>query len=203
RMKLNSFDRILTVPQSHYQPVRRRSRHLEYIGQAFLFDDEGVIACRLKSVRQATKDCHGVVTDLGCLAVHKSLGANYTPAECFANRLVPKTNAKYRNLFGKCANNRDTYARVRGHAGPGRNHDPLGFQFADLIHRDRVVAIDLRISAKLAQILDQVVGKGIVIVDDQDHIQWSVSEKSAVLYGRSSVAAPPSIKRFLTKGRPR
>src|SRR5258706_6871084 len=113
-MELNSFDRILAMSQSHYQSVRRRRRHLEYIRQASLVDDKGVIPGRFESVRQATKDRGRVVTDLGGFAVHQSFGANDPPAEGFANRLVSKTNAQYRKLTSKFADHCEGCARVPG-----------------------------------------------------------------------------------------
>jgi hypothetical protein len=51
----------------------------------------------------------------------------------------------------------------------GRNQHPLGFQREGGFDGDLVVAMDLHLHVHLAQILDEVVGEGIVVVDDQQH----------------------------------
>ena len=46
------------------------------------------------------------------------------------------------------------------------------FPGLDFVQRDLVVAVDFDLRAKLAQALDEVVGEGIVVVDDQDHVPF-------------------------------
>src|SRR2546422_9185284 len=56
-----------------------------------------------------------------------------------------------------------------GRAGPGRDHDALGRHRHDPLDVRRVVAHDLEVGAELAQVLDEVVGERVVVVDDEDH----------------------------------
>ncbi len=57
-----------------------------------------------------------------------------------------------------------------GRAGPGRDADVLRRQTLDLVERDLVVAMHPHLLAQLAEVLDQVVGEAIVVVDHQQHI---------------------------------
>ena len=60
-------------------------------------------------------------------------------------------------------------AGMVGIAGAGGDEDAFGFFREDLIDGDFVIAIDLGFDAQIAQILDQVVGKAVVIVDQRNH----------------------------------
>ena len=57
---------------------------------------------------------------------------------------------------------------VLGPARPGRDDDAVGLLGADAVHVDGVVAEHDGIGAELAELLDEVVGEGVVIVDDDD-----------------------------------
>src|SRR5262249_1628032 len=56
RMKLDSFDRILAMSQTHNQPVRRGGRDFKRVWQAILLDYQRVITSRLKPVGQSAKN---------------------------------------------------------------------------------------------------------------------------------------------------
>lgn len=169
-MKLYAFDRILAVPQSHYQSVRRSGGHFESIRHTVLVDDQGVISCRFESVRQPTKDRCRIVADFARLAVHQLSRADYQAAERFTNRLVPETHAQNWKLAGKRLNRSDCDARSFRHARARRYHDSFGLELADLIDRDGIIAKDLWVGAKLSQVLNEVVRERIVVVYDKNHV---------------------------------
>jgi hypothetical protein len=52
---------------------------------------------------------------------------------------------------------------------PWRDANPFRSQRCDLIKSDLIIATDKRFRPKLPKVLDQVVGEGIVIIDDKDH----------------------------------
>jgi hypothetical protein len=54
-------------------------------------------------------------------------------------------------------------------AGSGRNDDTFGMHRLDLFDGHFVVAANLNLGAQFAQVLDEVVSKGIVVVEDEDH----------------------------------
>jgi hypothetical protein len=82
---------------------------------------------------------------------------------------VSEAYAKQRYLAGKMPDQRNADPGFLRRAGPGRNQDalwPHGFDGGD---RHLVVAANLDLSAQFAKILDQVVGKRIVVVEHEDH----------------------------------
>src|SRR4030095_11747764 len=50
-----------------------------------------------------------------------------------------------------------------------RNQDLLRRHGLDLSERHLIVAADAHLSTELAEVLHKVVGKGVVVVDDEDH----------------------------------
>ncbi len=56
-----------------------------------------------------------------------------------------------------------------GVQGPGEITMCDGARVGDLRGRDLVVAHDANVLPHLAQVLDQVVGEGVVVVDHQQH----------------------------------
>ena len=57
-----------------------------------------------------------------------------------------------------------------GRPGPGRDHDLLRRHRLDLAERHLVVAAHAHVGAQLAEILHEVVGERIVVVDDENHV---------------------------------
>ncbi len=56
-------------------------------------------------------------------------------------------------------------AGVHGRA----RQDALGREGADPVDRDLVVAMDDELGTQFAEVLDEVVGEGVVVVDDEEH----------------------------------
>src|SRR5258708_7201290 len=50
-----------------------------------------------------------------------------------------------------------------------RDHDPVGLQLADLVERGLVVAEDAHFHTQFAEVMDEIVGKAVVVVDDHQH----------------------------------
>jgi hypothetical protein len=100
---------------------------------------------------------------------------------------MTQANAQDRDLASQCRNSsyRDP-CLVRG-AGAWRNHESLRAKPAYAFQGDSIVAEYLHVNADFAQILDQVVGEGIVIVDNEDHrgtpnrIQETAATSSRIL----------------------
>ena len=61
---------------------------------------------------------------------------------------------------------------VRG-AGAGAHQQPVGLKRHHIIDRRNIIPDDLQLGAQLAQVLDQVVGERIVIINDQNHEEAS------------------------------
>ena len=96
--------------------------------------------------------------------------ANDLPAEMLTDGLMAKTHAEQRAV--RIGTRRDEFeadaCRVRG-ARPGRNQERLGPARHRLPSRNRIVADNLDLGAQLHQIMDQVPGEAVIIVDNEDH----------------------------------
>jgi hypothetical protein len=101
--------------------------------------------------------------------MHGARRAHDLPAIGLTDRLVPETHAEGRNVRTPGANHVHRHAGLRGSARAGREHDPARRHLADLLHRHRVVAPHDDLGAKLAEILDEIVREGVVVVDDEQH----------------------------------
>src|SRR4030095_9338908 len=120
-------------------------------------------------VREPGEDAAPVVADLRRLAVHLHIGARHGGPERLPDRLMPETDAEQRRGRAEAAGDVQGHARLVGGAGPGRDDDPLGRHADDRVHVVCVVAHDVQVGAQLAEILHEVVGERIVVVDDEDH----------------------------------
>ena len=67
----------------------------------------------------------------------------------------------------------------------GRDHDPLRSHRLNIRDRDLVVAPNLNLRAEFSQVLHQVVGKRIVVVENKDHKGPSYSQFNAVVAKQS------------------
>src|SRR6185369_3029197 len=115
------------------------------------------------------------MSELARLAMDRAWGADDPSAKCLPDRLVPKADAEDRNLTGKAPDRRDRNTGLTRGTRPRRDHDPVEFALINLIEGDRVVAKDLRFGSEFAEVLHEVVGEGIEVVDDQQHTQSPAS----------------------------
>jgi hypothetical protein len=105
------------------------------------------------------------VVDRRNLAMHQFLGVHDLAAEGFADRLVAEADAEQRNLAGEFTNRCQRNTCLRRGAGAGGNHQIVGIEPRHFGNGDGVVAVNLNILTQLAEILDEVVGEAVVIVD--------------------------------------
>src|ERR1700722_8321948 len=118
---------------------------------------------------QIGEDAAAVVFDFAGFAVHQFLSANDATTEGGANGLMAEADAENGNFSGETPDERDADAGFLGRAGAGRYKDTFGAQGGDFVERDLVVAAHFELLAHLAEILGEVVGEGIVVVEEQDH----------------------------------
>jgi len=174
RMELNTFDWKITMTQAHDDaatiPIDASGRYLQLLGQVFLFHDQGVIARRGKRRWNAAKDFSAVVLDLAGFAMHEVVRTYDFASEGGADGLMPKAYAQQGNLAGKVADNFDADASFMGGTRARRNQNALRIQVGNFTDRDLVVAADNNLVPQFADVLHQVVGKGIVVVEDEDHV---------------------------------
>jgi hypothetical protein len=145
--------------------------HFQFLGQCVGLDHEAVITGGLKRIVDALKQGAAVVADLIDLAVHESTRADDLSAEGLADGLMPQADAQDRQLAGEFGDTFDRDAGFAGGAGTGRDNEPVGLAREDFVDGDLVVAVDLDVErgVDLTQALDQVVGEGVVVIDDLNH----------------------------------
>ena len=73
--------------------------------------------------------------------------------------------------------NSNRVAGVFGSARPGRNHETLEGNLGRFFGRHLVVADDQRLGPQLTQVLDQVVGEGVVVVEDQNEHEQTLDAR--------------------------
>src|SRR3974377_522539 len=86
-----------------------------------------------------------------------------------ANGCLSQTNSQNRELFRQLLDQLHGYACLLRCTRPGRNHDLVGLQAHDLLDRNLVVRLHLQCATQFAEVLGQVVGKRIVVVEQQNH----------------------------------
>src|SRR3954454_14621554 len=105
--------------------------------------------------------------DLGRLAVHGKV-ADDLAAERLRHRLVAEADAERLHAgLREAAHHLDADPGLVGRARARRDDHAVVALVEQLVHGRRVVAHDLQIRPELAQILDEVVGERVVVVDHQ------------------------------------
>ncbi len=168
-MKLHAVNRQLLVFEPHDLAFIGFGGDLQAIGQCFPTHDEGMIPGGGKRAREIAKNPAGPVPDLTGLSVHQAIRPHHFPAVNLAQALVSQAYAQHRHFAGEMRDHRIADARFVRCAGPGRNADMIRLKRRDLFHAQLIIAFHHRVFPQLPKILDQVVGKGIVVIEDKYH----------------------------------
>src|SRR6185369_2094334 len=99
--------------------------------------------------------------------MHQCGASDHLPAEGGTDRLMPEADSQKRYLAGKMPDCSDRYTRLLRRAGTGRDNYPGRPQLLDLIKSYPVVPVKLHLLAQFTEVLDDVVGKGVVIIYHQ------------------------------------
>ena len=165
-MELNPLDGQLAVTDRH-DHIPTEGASLEHVGQ-LRRGHERVVATDLERLRQTAEDRPAVVLDRRRLPVHRLMADDLSPPRLH-ERLVAEAYAERWDPGGREAADRleRDPGLVRG-ARPRRDDHPVIATEQQLLDRRVVVAHDLELGAELAQVLDEVVGEAVVVVDDED-----------------------------------
>src|SRR3989304_4632678 len=180
-MELHAFDGKLLVAHGHDDPRGGASRHVQVRGQPLRVDDQRVVAHGGEGIFEPAKNSLPVVGDFGELAVHDRRRADDSAAEGGADGLMAEANPKDGNMGAEAFDGVAGDARFFGGAGAGGYNDLLGPQRLDLIQSDFIVAKDPDVGAELAQVVIEVVGEGVLVVDEQNHRLLHCSASSMAL----------------------
>jgi hypothetical protein len=166
-MKLHAFDRQAAMAQPHDLAVLGRGADLEARGQAVALHDQRVIARRHEFLWQGLENPLPIMPDARHLAVHHLPGAHHRAAERLSDRLVPEAHAEDRDAAREPLDRLERDACLVRRARAGGKHDMRGCERFDFRHVELVVAEHLHLRAELAEVLHQVEGERIVVVDHQ------------------------------------
>src|SRR5579872_6681506 len=119
--------------------------------------------------RETLEDSFVVVHDCAGLAMHDMSCADHTAPECFADRLVSEAHSQHWNLTGEMADQLDADSCLMRRTRAGRDHNSLRTQAFDLADGHLIVAANLDLGSQLADVLHQVVGERIVVVEYKNH----------------------------------
>ncbi len=172
RMKLHAPHRVLAVPHgvNLRGVVHGRRGDLERVGEGLALDDERMVPHHLQRTRHALEQPGAVVAHARGLAVHHpARRADHAPAIRLADRLMSEAYAEDRDVGAVSPDRGDADPRLCRRARSGRQHYRVRREFGDALHRDRIVADDVRPLPQFAEVLDEVVREGIVVVDDEEH----------------------------------
>jgi hypothetical protein len=175
RVELHADNRKLLMANGHnfLLAIRRfgPGRDNKIWIQSIRADDETVIARGGERIGEAGEDPLAVVMDLVGLAVHQSFGPDDDATGCLADGLMAKADTQQGNLAHELPDAFHRNARFGGCAGSWRDDQMARFLGGNLVRGDLVVAVDFNLQPRvdLPQPLDEVVGKGVVVIDEEDH----------------------------------
>src|SRR5271165_1353491 len=124
-----------------------------------------MIARGCEGISQFAEDAFGIVMNGAGLAVKQLWCANDLAAESCADCLMAQADAEYGEFSREALDQVDADSRVLGRARTGGNYDAFWFAAGDLFHGNFVVAMHFDIAAQFAEVLSEVVGEGIVVVE--------------------------------------
>ena len=168
-MELHAVHRIAAVVHPHDQGVGRFRCHFKILREVFAIDDERVIARRPERPVDAVEDTCAGLPDFGELAVHRNRRPDHAAAKSLADGLVAEADAKDRNVRGGALDQIEADAGLVGRAWTGRQHDGVGVAREHVIDADLIIAMDIDLRPQAAQVMDEVEGEAVIVVDQQDH----------------------------------
>ena len=177
-MELDTVDGEGFVLQAHDFAFGGFRGDFQDVGQGFAFDDEGVIARGLEGRGEIFEDASARVENGRGFAVHEAVGPDHVASVDFADALVTETDAEDRNASSESLYNFAADAGFGWGAGSGGDDDSLRRELFDLRYGDLVVAHDMEVRPQLAEILDEVVGEAVVVIEDEDHDGSTVRARS-------------------------
>ena len=176
-MKLNTIQRgaasfTSLPPEGHDFVIIRPGTHLEISIEGFPVNDKRVISGGDEGVFDTLEDALFVMMNLRRLAVHDDRMPMHSHAVASGNRLVPETNPENGDFSLKMIDQIAAHPGLIRGAGSGREYEMIRLKSLGLLHRYLVIANNLHGNGRIefSDALHEVVGEGIVIIDEQEHV---------------------------------
>jgi hypothetical protein len=168
-MKLNAVHRQSAMHDPHHQAIGafrvdcQITRH-----SGALYHERMVARCLQRSIN-ATKYPGPGVPDFRKLPVEGSCPHDLS-AEGLPDCLVAEAHAEDWNAGGRFADEIEANAGFVGRARAWREDDRIGLQRHDVGDRNLVVAMDDHIRPQPSQIVEEVEGEAVIVVDQDNHV---------------------------------
>src|SRR6266516_3455244 len=169
RVELHAMDRQPRVRNAHDEMIVGFRRQCQLVRYAGAVDHERMVARGLERRVDAAEHAAAPMPDLGELAVDGDRRAHDPSAERLPDRLVAETHAENRNARRGLVDEIEADARLIGSARAGREHDRVRIGREHVGARELIVAMHHDLRAQSAEIMDEVEGEAVVIVDQYDH----------------------------------
>src|SRR5712691_7652200 len=194
RVELDRLERQTLMAKGHDDAIAAPRRDHELGGQRPLVDHQRVVARCFGRVGYAGEDPLAVVAHQRGLAVSRLGRTHHLRTESDGRALQAEADAERRNTaLGRFPRER------RGAPGDlrppraGRDHEPIDPRVERARQRGIVRAKDANVGAQRTKRLRQVVGEGVVVIDDQHATtRTRTSARLARRPGSALVTAPPS-----------
>src|SRR5215216_1718319 len=125
-----------------------------------------MITPREKRIVNSAKDRLAIMSNCRRLAVHQLGRANHLASKRLSDGLVAQTHTQQGYLPREARDHIQSYSGIVRRSWTRRNDDSLRSQTVfNLVNRDVIVPTHFNRLTKLAEILDEVVSKRIVVVD--------------------------------------
>ena len=121
-----------------------------------------------ESLRHILEKVFAIVTHGGCFAVHQFICPNNFTTKCLSNGLVAQAYAKEWYLSCPSFDCLQADTRTVGIAGTGRNDQSVKAVQLQIIDTYCIITDHFLLRSQLSKILDNVVGEGIVVIDDEE-----------------------------------
>jgi len=158
------------VLKTHNCTVISLGGDFEAIGKAFSLYGEAVIAGGLEVIGEVGKDPLALMADRTELAMHASIGIDHLATEDLSDRLVAETDPEQRQAgFRSRCDHIETNTGLVRIAGTGGENDSIGLVFQNFVDRNPVIAKNRTLFPQFPQIMDEIVGEAVVIIDQNQH----------------------------------
>ena len=167
---------------SHHFSILRHSRDPQALWQSIFFYRQGVVSGSVKALRQSGKQStFSHFSDLFLLSVHKLCGIAYGGAAGLTDRLMSKAYAKYWGFFSQFFYNFNTYTCLCRTSRSRRKDDGLRLHLFYLFYCKFIISNHPDIRLYRTDQLIYVIGKTVIIIDQQYHISPSCASSMAFI----------------------
>lgn len=172
RVKLHAVDGQVAVLQPHDRAIRKVGGDFEAVGQGVAVHGQRMIPRRRKRRGQPRKQAFALMFDMAHFTVHNVIGLHHFATKGLTDGLMTKAHPHQRCAgFRRCLRDRKANAGMIGVTGAGREQYPRRVHRHGLLNIQRIIAVHHDICPKTAKIMQQIVGKTVIIVDQQQHVQ--------------------------------